>query len=138
MVRIDSKILRDYSLKKTQGRSLILRLFINHATALSYSEIERELAPNLDRVTVYRTIKTFLEKGVIHKVLDDGGSLKYALCNDSCSMKEHHHEHIHFKCDSCGQTFCIVNISVPSVSLPQGYRTRETNFLVQGKCNQCK
>ncbi|TAH16433.1 MAG: transcriptional repressor, partial [Runella slithyformis] len=33
-----------------------------------------ELLPNLyDRVTIYRTLKTFVEKGIVHKVLDEDG-----------------------------------------------------------------
>jgi Fur family ferric uptake transcriptional regulator len=104
--------------------------------ALSHSDIENEIDDNLDRVTVYRTLKTFLKKGLIHKVLDDQGSLKYALCRENCSSKEHHHDHIHFKCSRCGQTNCL-DIDVPKVKLPKEYRIQEVNFLIQGICYQC-
>jgi Fur family transcriptional regulator, ferric uptake regulator len=86
---------------------------------------------------VYRTLKTFLDKGLIHKVLDDEGSLKYALCNDPCTTSSHRHEHVHFKCTQCGQTSCL-DVEIPLVRLPKGYEAREVNLLIQGTCESCK
>lgn len=138
MHRLESQILKDFDLRTTTSRSAILKLFIKRPFALSYSDIEKEVAETYDRVTVYRTLKTFLDKGVIHKVLDDEGGLKYALCNELCTNHEHHHEHVHFKCDVCGQTLCLDEVNIPSVSLPDGYKLREINLLIQGRCNKCK
>ncbi len=75
-------------------------------------------------------------RGLIHKVLDDGGSLKYALCTGTCSGSQHHHEHVHFKCTECGQTNCL-DIDIPAIRLPKGYEPREVNLLIQGVCQQC-
>lgn len=131
-------ILKDFELRKTKSREDILRLFIDNEFALSQSDIENQLSHSLDRVTVYRTVKTFLEKGLIHKILSDEGSPKYALCPDECAETEHHHEHVHFKCEECGQTTCIDNIDVPKVTLPAGYDYKESNLLVSGICPECK
>lgn len=136
--KADEQILKDFSLRNTSSRSDILHLFLDHPYALSYSDIEREVAPTYDRVTVYRTLKTFLDKGVVHKVLDDEGGLKYALCKDHCTTAEHHHEHVHFKCTQCGQTNCLEDMEIPEVRLPRGYRARELNLLIQGVCPKCQ
>jgi Fur family ferric uptake transcriptional regulator len=77
-----------------------------------------------------------LKKKSITNWLDDEGSLKYALCNDACSKTGHHHDHVHFKCTSCGQTNCL-EIEVPAVKLPKGYRASEVNLLIQGICERC-
>ena len=138
MRKADEQILKDFRLRKTSSRSEILNLFIAHPYALSYSDIEKEVAASYDRVTVYRTLKTFLDKGVVHKVLDDAGSLKYALCKDHCTSGEHHHEHVHFKCVNCGQTNCLEDVKIPAVQLPKGYRARELNLLIQGSCSKCQ
>lgn len=138
MRKSQDEILKDFRLRSTISRSAILDLFIHNDHALSYSDIEKEVAVAFDRVTVYRTLKTFLDKGVVHKVLDDGGSLKYALCNDPCSTAEHHHDHVHFKCIKCGQTNCMEKVEVPSIKLPDGYQAREVNLLIQGLCNKCQ
>lgn len=138
MLKPEGQILKDYDLRTTTSRSAILRLFLRNSFALSYSDIEREIAASFDRVTVYRTLKTFLDKGVIHKVLDDEGSLKYALCSEPCSTHEHHHEHVHFKCTKCGQTSCLDEVTIPVVNLPKGYVAGEVNLLIQGTCSRCQ
>ncbi|HEY9009113.1 Fur family transcriptional regulator [Ohtaekwangia sp.] len=130
------RLLKTFRLRSTPSRQEILHLFLNKDYALSHGDIEKEINNELDRVTVYRTLKTFLDKGLIHKVLDDEGSLKYALCNDTCTNAGHHHDHVHFKCTRCGQTNCL-EIEVPPVKLPKGYRASEVNLLIQGICERC-
>ncbi len=129
-------ILKNFNLRSTATRQQIVRLFLKKNHALSHGDIEKEITDVLDRVTVYRTLKTFLDKGLIHKVLDDEGSLKYALCNEACTITGHHHDHVHFKCEACGQTNCL-NIDVPSIKLPKGYKANAVNLLVQGICERC-
>lgn len=136
MSAISETLLRDFKLRSTPNRQEILHLFLQKNHALSHGDIEKEIENSLDRVTVYRTLKTFLDKGLIHKVLDDEGSLKYALCNEACTTAEHHHDHIHFKCTACGQTYCL-NIDVPPVKLPKGYMANAVNLLIQGICERC-
>lgn len=130
-------ILEDFDLRKTKTRSEILDIFLSQSQAISYADIENRLDNAHDRVTVYRTLKTFLEKGIIHKIPSDSGNPKYALCPDECSEEQHSHEHVHFKCDSCGQTTCLETVQVPHIRLPLGYVTRESNLLVAGYCASC-
>jgi Fur family ferric uptake transcriptional regulator len=136
MNTMSETLLKGFKLRSTPNRQEILHLFLKKTHALSHSDIEKEIDNSLDRVTVYRTLKTFLDKGLIHKVLDDEGSLKYALCNEACTTAEHHHDHVHFKCTKCGQTNCL-NIEVPSIRLPKGYKANAVNFLIQGICESC-
>jgi len=136
MAAMSERLLRDFKLRSTPNRQEILHLFLLKNYALSHGDIEKEIENNLDRVTVYRTLKTFLDRGLIHKVLDDEGSLKYALCKEACTKAGHHHDHVHFKCIQCGQTNCL-NVEVPNVRLPKGYRPTESNLLIQGVCERC-
>ena len=136
MNAVSDKLLRTYRLRSTPTRQEILQLFLQKDYALSHSDIEKEVSEDSDRVTVYRTLRTFLDKGLIHKVLDDEGVMKYALCTTACSSTNHHHEHVHFKCTECGQTSCL-NVEIPSVRLPKGYKSKELNLLIQGVCEVC-
>ena len=129
-------LLKDFKLKNTNCREEVLELMLSNEYALSHSDIESQVDSTIDRVTVYRTLRTFLDKGLIHKVLDDGGVTKYALCHD-CSLEHHHHEHVHFKCSVCGQTICLDDIKIPAVPLPEGFKTQEKNLLIQGICKTC-
>ena len=97
-------LLKDHSLRLTQGRADVISIFLKKDIAISHSDIESEIDGQYDRVTIYRTLKSFLDKGLIHKVLDDSGVIHYALCNDACSEQYHSDNHIHFKCEVCSET----------------------------------
>lgn len=131
------RILQTNHLRNTAGRAEVLDTFLVHDHALAHRDIEEKLSSQLDRVTLYRTLKTFLDKGIIHKVLDDTGNIKYALCGEACPEEEHNHNHVHFKCTSCGHTMCLEQVLIPSVSLPRGYRYAEANLLIHGVCDKC-
>ncbi|QSE98112.1 Fur family transcriptional regulator [Fulvivirga lutea] len=130
------EVLVSHNLKSTTCRNEVLNLLLNSSQALAQSEIEKQVDHSHDRVTVYRTLKTFLDKGLVHKVLDDEGGTKYALCNE-CAEDHHNHEHVHFKCENCGQTLCLDKIAIPAIELPQGYNISEKNLLIQGTCKDC-
>jgi Fur family ferric uptake transcriptional regulator len=129
--------LRKHRLRHTDCRAEVLEIFQKYTFALSHSDLESRLAGRFDRVTLYRTLKTFLEKGIIHKVLDDEGTPKYALCSHQCDDVVHHHNHVHFKCDTCGHTQCLDDVIIPAVTLPKGFEAKEFNLLIQGYCNTC-
>lgn len=132
-----NKILQRYSLRKTACRKCVLDLFLKNDFALANANIEKEIGKDFDRVTIYRTLRTFLGKGIIHKVLDDEANPKFALCNIECSEGTHNHDHVHFKCNSCGQTNCLNDVKIPLIQLPDGYQLEETNLLINGICKEC-
>jgi Fur family transcriptional regulator, ferric uptake regulator len=129
-------LLKDFQLRSTPGRQEVLAIFLKNSHALSHGDIERNMPDDFDRVTLYRTLKTFLDRGLVHKVLDDEGGLKYALCNHNCNASGHDHNHVHFKCTVCGQTSCL-DIEIPGIKLPKGYKSVESNLLIQGTCLNC-
>ncbi len=133
------KILQNHQLRITNCRKEVLRTFMEKKSALSHADLEEDLKEAFDRVTIYRTLKTFLETDLIHKVLDDSGATKYALCahGHEGSHNRHDHEHVHFKCEACGRTICIDEVSLPKIKLPEGYVNKEVNLLVTGVCNKC-
>ena len=130
-------ILKSKNLSITQCRLAILRLFTEKNTAIALGNIEKSIKTSFDRVTIYRTLKSFLEIGIIHKVPDDNGQLKYALCKDHCPDHVHMHEHLHFKCTQCDETTCLEAVEIPKIILPAGYKTLTTNILIQGTCKNC-
>jgi Fur family ferric uptake transcriptional regulator len=131
--------LKEFNLRQTECRQEVLDVFASQPHALSHGDIENQLTDRFDRVTIYRTLKTFVDKGLLHKVLDDQGAMKYALCRETCHTPDHqhHHDHVHFKCTICGLTNCLEDVRIPALSLPAGYQRQETNLLVQGVCPAC-
>jgi Fur family ferric uptake transcriptional regulator len=130
--------LKSFNLRHTDCREEILGAFMRSQAALSHSDLEDQIDSKYDRVTVYRTLKTFLEKGIIHRILDADGGSKYALCKKQCSTEGHHHDHVHFKCMACGDTTCLESTNIPAISLPDGYERQEINLLIEGHCPNCK
>ena len=132
-------ILKRNGLKFTENRRVILNQFILTDYALSYSDIDSMIKRKLDKVTIYRTLKSFEENGIIHEVVDGSSQVKYALCNsNSCSSEHHNDTHIHFKCNDCQKTYCIDDIMIPKIKLPQEFQLESQSVFIQGKCEKCK
>lgn len=92
-------ILQKLNLRDTQPRRLVLRALMKSKKPISHKEIHewiqgQDAAVNL--VTVYRTLETFLEIGIIHRHPSTGG---FVLC--SLPEKEGHHGFL--SCESCGR-----------------------------------
>lgn len=131
-------ILKKNQLSVTEGRKKILGLFLNSPGALAHADIEKSADISFDRVTVYRTLQTFVEKGIIHNIPTTDNSILYALCKDNCEAGLHHDNHVHFICDVCDKTICLDNVSIPEVKLPKGFKQKQTDVVISGICDECK
>ncbi|MFZ1456094.1 MAG: transcriptional repressor, partial [Saprospiraceae bacterium] len=78
------KILKKHHLRHTPFRAEVLQIFANAGKALSSHDIESQLS-DADRITLYRTLKSFEEKGIIHKAIDGTITQKYAICEAHCT-----------------------------------------------------
>ena len=132
------EILKKNQLSVTDGRKKILELFLNSEGALEHADIEKKTGENFDRVTVYRTLQTFVEKGIIHHIPTTDNSILYALCKDNCEAGHHHDNHVHFVCDVCNKTICLDDVTVPAVKLPKGFTPEQAEMVVKGVCADCK
>ena len=131
-------ILRKNQLSVTGSRKRILELFLMSNGALAHSDIERKTGEKFDRVTVYRTLQTFLEKGIIHTIPTPDNTVLYALCKDNCSEGHHHDNHVHFVCHKCNITTCLPDVTIPEVKLPKGFFPEEFQMVVTGLCKECR
>ncbi len=104
-----------------------------HKYGVKSDEIEQQL-PEFDRVTIYRILQSFVDDGIIHKVISDDGKFYYFKCK-TCN-EIHHHNHYHFKCDICGKVECINNEI--EVNVPKNYTVNTINFWISGICESCK
>ena len=138
MKKSSGEILKSSSLSLTAGRKTILDIFLSSPNALAHQDIEMQCKEKYDRVTIYRTLQTFLEKGIIHTIPSSDNITRYALCHDDCIESGHHHDnHVHFTCDACGKTICLDDTAIPAVHLPKGYRANQINMVVSGVCKSC-
>ena len=131
-------ILRRNRLSVTGSRQKILNLFLANSGALAHADIEHKAGEKFDRVTVYRTLQTFVEKGIIHTIPTPDNSIKYALCKQDCFEGHHHDNHIHFVCSVCRKTECLEEFIIPAVKLPKDYTASNVEIVVNGTCNACR
>lgn len=129
-------ILRRKNLSVTDSRKKILTLFLSTHDALAHGDIEKKAGEKFDRVTVYRTLQSFVEKGIIHAIPTSDNSVRYALCKD-CAEGHHHDEHVHFVCANCKKTICLDDVVSPTIDLPQGYIAQEVQVVINGICKDC-
>ena len=129
--------LKDKRINPTTMRLLVLDHLLEQRAAVSLSDIEKGLTP-ADRITIYRTLKTFEEHGLVHSIEDGTGVPKYALCAEACDSDAHHDLHVHFYCNVCKETFCLPKSRVPQISLPAGFSFQEMNLVVKGICDRCR
>lgn len=136
MSDVPEKILQAKHTRPTAMRLLVLDYFLKQHAAITLNDLEAELGPS-DRVTLYRTLKTFEEKGIIHRVDDGTGAAKYALCPDKCDA--HHHEdlHAHFYCVRCHETVCLSDVEIPRLAVPGEFTVQEIQVIAKGTCGRC-
>ena len=129
-------ILHRRQLSSTESRRKILTLFLNSDDALTHGDIEKEVGEKYDRVTIYRTLQTFEEKGIIHSIPTADNAILYALCKE-CEEGHHHDDHVHFICTACEKTICLDDVVSPKIDLPEGYVPENVQVVIEGICKDC-
>ena len=130
------KTLHDNSIRPTAMRILIYKFMANHETAVALTDIE-EAFEKAERTTLYRTLKTFEEKGIVHQI-DDGTNIsKFALCQPGCNCEIDQDLHLHFHCSQCDKTVCLTEHKIPHINLPAGYIAEDVNLVIKGICDTC-
>ena len=128
--------LKQKGIRPTAMRLLVLETLSGLEAAVSLSDLE-EVFEKSDRVTLYRTLKTFQENGLVHSIDDGTGAPKYALCEEGCECNIEQDLHVHFHCRICRETFCLPKYKIPDIDLPGEFIPEEANLVVKGVCGKC-
>ncbi|MFD2825537.1 Fur family transcriptional regulator [Leeuwenhoekiella polynyae] len=135
MTEIEHK-LDSNGIRPTAMRILIYKYMAEKNNALALADVEQAFQ-KAERTTLYRTIKTFEEKGIVHQIDDGTGVLKYALCEPGCNCEIDRDLHLHFHCNSCDKTICLTQHKIPHINLPEGFMAEDANLVVKGICDSC-
>jgi Fur family ferric uptake transcriptional regulator len=135
MKEIEEK-LESKGIRPTAMRILIYKYMAEKEVAIALNDIENTFV-KADRTTLYRTLKTFEEKGIVHQIDDGTGTSKYALCEPGCSCELDQDLHLHFHCSNCDETVCLTEHKIPHINLPEGYMAEEANLVIKGICEKC-
>lgn len=130
------KTLENKNVRPTAMRILIYKYMAEKAIAVALNDIENAFA-KAERTTLYRTLKTFEEKGIVHQIDDGTGISKYALCEPGCNCELDQDLHLHFHCSNCDETICLTEHKIPHINLPDGYIAENANLVLTGICEKC-
>ncbi len=122
----------ELGIRTTPLRDELTSLFLNHpGVAFSETEINDMVDGKFDRTSIYRSVKTLLEKVFIHKIICENGVLKYAHPQQHDVVIHHPH----FQCTPGGKVSCLEEYPIAPVPLPTGYNAHTINLLVRGNCS---
>ena len=129
------KMLKAAKLYCTAGRVMILKVLIEAGKPLSQDQIAQlSEKKHFDKVTIYRTLESLLDVGLVHKVFMDKRARHYELSHN-CTESQCHP---HFTCTSCGDTTCLTGILLPMAKSPhKGFIIRRQQVRLEGLCPAC-
>ena len=130
------ELLESKGVRITAMRLLISKFLAEKKVAVTLSDIENAFA-KADRTTLYRTLKTFEEKAIVHQIDDGTGITKYAMCEEGCNCEMERDLHLHFHCNNCGETVCLTEHKIPQIKVPDGFVSENVNLVVKGICDKC-
>jgi len=137
------RILKEHNLKVTKIRLEVLELLIKSGIAMSHSQISEKLdSETVDKVTLYRTLNTFTDVGIAHKVATEDRNWLYAIFEKDAHEEAHHtHEHAHFICDECDKIYCFpIEDYVTEIQHQQkmGFQIKTKEVRLHGLCPVCQ
>ena len=126
------KILNEHGVAPSIQTIKILQYLIDyrtHPTAdMIYQELIKEI-PTLSKTTVYNTLKTFTEKGILIALSLFDSEIRYDYDTD---------QHIHFKCTECGKIYDLDRVHDNLTDdLIEGHKITEHHVNLIGICKNC-
>ena len=137
---MDKSPLDDIKLKKTRKRQAILGILAGSKTRLTADDIfaacSESLSLNLS--TVYRTLSTLAEKGLVTKCVEPDGKAYYSL---ACATGAEAHHH-HLVCAKCKATIeldeCPIEELNRKISSETGFVIIGHSMELTGLCPKCQ
>ncbi len=123
------------NLRRTGPRAAILSVLLRARKPQTAYQIAAKLAPaGPNKVTIYRTLESFLNAGLVHKAFLQQRCWYFELSHH-CTENQCHP---HFTCTSCGDTHCLTELSLPMAKSPyKGFIIGRQRIQLEGLCPKC-
>lgn len=123
-------------IKPTSNRILVMKELIKASHPVSLADLKKLLDFSMDNASIFRVLELFTKMDIVHVIEDGSRSLKYELCRGGV-----HHtisdQHVHFYCEQCKETYCLEDVKVPMVHIPDGFHPHSINYMIKGICSKC-
>lgn len=128
------EVLERKNLARTAPRIAILEKLIRSDRAITVNDLVSE-GMDMDRVTIYRTLNTLRDKGIVREIPTSSGTNHYEM---AC---RHNPLHPHFYCTSCRSMTCLPPLAGGEMkawlTLPEGLLARDLTVSISGLCGRC-
>ena len=135
--------IRAAGLKLTPARLHVLEILKKDHCLLTIDEIVRKLsrssAKSADWTTVYRTLLTFADAGLVTPTTLVDGALRYEYSHPSEDDHAHHHHHV--SCKKCGKIEAIEACEIAKLEkqvLKMGFKDLSHRLEFTGICEACQ
>ena len=130
------EVLEKKGVRVTAIRILVMEALLASSRPMSLSDLETVL-DTVDKSSIFRTLEVFEKHHAVHSIDDGTGSIKFEVCEGGtdCTVSD---MHTHFYCEKCHRTYCLKDINVPVVNLPEGFEMHSVNYIVKGSCPGCR
>jgi Fur family transcriptional regulator, ferric uptake regulator len=136
------EILKTSGLKVTEQRKIILQFLLDHHGPFTVEEMAQQMhKENFDLATLYRSMSTFEEVGLVEKRLFGDGLVRWEYRSHGACEHHHHGHHHHLMCQICK------NIITLDICLPQDlfqvvekydFKDLKHHLEFSGICPQCQ
>ena len=125
-------LLEEKEIKPSLHRIKILDYLMvkkNHPTVeMIYADLSTDI-PTLSKTTIYNTLKTFIEKGIVQLITIEENEARFD------AAVEHH---AHLKCIKCSSLYDVeTNTDILKLKSIDGHQILESQLYFQGVCNVC-
>lgn len=131
--------LKELGVYVTQNRIVVLKVLMQCPGAVSVATIRKLAEVKLDRVSVYRTLQSFLDKGLLLVIPNVSGIPHYTLIGQTNFEKRD--GSAFFICTRCGTAALLpgkIKVKHPP-SFDQRANTIRSRYIVlEGLCNKCQ
>lgn len=107
------EILKSASLKVTEQRRVILRFLLHNHGPFTVEEMKDLMSEgSFDLATLYRSMATFEEAGLVEKRLFGDGLVRWEYHAHSLCGHDHHTHHHHLMCHNC-KSITTLDVCLP-------------------------
>lgn len=131
-------VLRDHGQRVTPARRLVLDVVGSTDSHLSADEIAAlvaDRAPDVHRATVFRTLSTLVESGILVHVHVPHAPTTYHLGHP------HGRRHLHVVCSVCGSVYdtdpTVLDAAVERLRSTIGFELDADHIALSGRCATC-
>jgi Fur family transcriptional regulator, ferric uptake regulator len=136
------ELLKVAKLKVTEQRRVILNFLLNNHGPFTVEELSQHLKDqSFDLATLYRSMSTFEESGLVEKRLFGDGVVRWELAAHNDCHEDHHQHHHHLMCSQC-KKIVTLDICVPDEMQKlvegHGFKDLKHHLEFSGICPECQ